>query len=278
MNSMQIKAKLKNIADKKDVSINLVIKSYIFERFICRLSISKYNNNFILKGGWLLSTLFGIENRSTMDIDSVITKTNFTEENIVKMINSIVNIDLNDNVEFIINNIEKIKEEDEYGGYRINLLFKLENIRDSLQIDIATGDSITPKEIIFKYKMLLDNTYINIWSYNLETILAEKIETILSKIELNSRMKDYYDIYLIYKLSWDSINYNILKKAIDNTFTKRDFNENIYEMFNIVKKSTIIRDRWVIYSKKYSYANNISYEEIINCIEKIINIIEPVIA
>lgn len=277
MNSMQVKYKLKNIAEKKGISINLVMKSYIFERFITRLSVSKYRDNFILKGGCLLSSLFGIESRSTMDIDSVITKTKFTKDNILRMVNSIISIKLDDNVEFSIKNIRTIRDEDEYGGYRINLVFKFENIRDGLQIDIATGDPITPKAITYKYKNLLDDTFVNIWAYNLETIIAEKIETILSKIDASSRMKDYYDVYLIYKFKWEYINQNSFIKAMENTFNKRKFNGNILELFEIVKNSEILKERWKNYSKKYNYANNISYEEIIECLEKIIEVSEPII-
>ncbi len=278
MNSMQVKEKLKNIANEKEINVNLIIKLYIFERFISRLSTSKYRKNFILKGGCLLSSLFGMENRSTMDIDSAITKTKFTKENIEKMLELIINIDLNDNVEFTIKSIGQIRDEDEYGGYRVNLLFKFENMRDNVKIDVVTGDPITPRAIVYKYKTLFDDTYINILSYNLETILAEKIETILSKIEMSSRMKDYYDIYLIYKFSWENINQNNLKKAVEKTFNKRKFNENIYEMFEIVKNSAILKKRWIAYSKKYSYANDISYEKVVECIANIIKVIEPVIA
>ena len=130
MNSMQVRDKLRNIANQRNIDFNILLKFFVFDRFVVRLSNSRYKDNFIIKGGFLISTLFGLENRSTMDIDSSITKTEFSEYNVLKMIREIVNIDLNDSIKFSIKNVESIRDEDEYGGFRINLMFEFECIRD----------------------------------------------------------------------------------------------------------------------------------------------------
>lgn len=198
MNSMQLKDKLKIISKDKNVDFNTLLRLYMYDRFIERLSISNYKDNFILKGGFYLTTLFGIENRTTMDIDTAFKNAKFNEETIIKMICDIISIKINDNVNFNFLGITSIRDEDEYGGFRVSIQVELENIKELFHIDIAIGDPITPKEIRYKYKPILGKKYIDLWAYNIETILAEKIETILSRAELNGRMRDFYDVYLIY--------------------------------------------------------------------------------
>ena len=236
------KDKLKNISKNKNVDFNSVMRFYMYDRFVERLSKSKYKDNFILKGGFYLSNLFGLDNRSTMDIDTAIRKTEFNEENLIKMVKEIIDIDLDDNVKFKIEKIEPIRDEDEYGGLRITINFMLENIKDKFHIDLATGDPIYPGPDDYKYESLIENEIYKVWAYNLETVLAEKIETILSKLETSSRMKDYYDIYLIYKFKFDKINKDKFKEAIERTFRKRKFNDNLIRNLNIVKESSILKN------------------------------------
>ena len=273
MNSMQIKNKIRKIANDKNVDFNTVFRLYMYDRFIERLSVSEYQDNFILKGGFYLSSLFGVENRSTMDIDTAITKMIFNETNIREMLDNIISIDINDNAILELVNITSIREKDEYGGYRAIINIKIENIRESFQIDIATGDPITPKAIIYKYSPILGDKHINLWAYNIETVLAEKIETILSRAEASGRTRDYYDIYLIYKMYWDNTNKDHFKKAVEKTFKKREFNKNINETINIIKNSLVLKERWISYTRKYKYAKDISYEEIMNCLETLIKLI-----
>ena len=274
--AQRIKDKLKNISKEKNIDFNSVMRFYMYDRFIERLSKSKYKDNFILKGGFYLSKLFGIDNRNTMDIDTAIRKANFNEENITKMINEIITMNINDNVIFNIEKIETIRDEDEYGGLRVTINFMLENIKDRFHIDIATGDPIYPGPIDFNYISLIDNKIYKVLSYNLETLLAEKIETILSKLETSSRMKDYYDIYFIYKFNFDKINITKFKGAVERTFKKRRFNDNLITNLDIIKDSLILRKRWISYVRKNNYAKNISFEDTIKCLEKIIEIIIPV--
>ena len=271
-----VKAKLKNISKEKNVDFNSVMRFYMYDRFVERLSKSRYKDNFILKGGFYLSKLFGLDNRSTMDIDTAIMRTKFTEENIVKIITEIINIDVEDNVKFTIKKTEPIRDEDEYGGLRITINFKLENIRDSFHIDIATGDPIYPGPDDYKYESLIGNEVYKVWSYNLETVLAEKIETILSKLEASSRMKDYYDIYLIYKFKFNKINKTKFRGAVEKTFEKREFNEDLIANLNIIKDSKILKEKWTSYSRKNSYSKNLEFDETIKCLEEFIDIIVPV--
>ena len=276
-NSAQaVKDKLKNIS-RKNVDFNSVMRFYMYDRFVERLSKSKYKDNFILKGGFYLSKLFGLDNRSTMDIDTAIRKAEFTEENIIKMINEIINIDVGDNVKFKIEKTETIRDEDEYGGLRITINFMLENIKDKFHIDLATGDPIYPRPDNYRYESLIGDEIYKVWSYNLETVLAEKLETILSKLEISSRMKDYYDIYLIYKFKFDKIDKEKFRGAVEKTFKKREFDADLITNLNIVKESKVLKDKWISYSRKYSYARDIEFEETLKCLEQFINIIVPVL-
>ena len=276
-NSVQaVKDKLKNVSREKNVDFNSVMRFYMYDRFVERLSKSKYKDNFILKGGFYLSKLFGLDNRSTMDIDTAIRKAEFTEENIIKMINEIINIDVGDNVKFKIEKTETIRDEDEYGGLRITINFMLENIKDKFHIDLATGDPIYPRPDNYRYESLIGDEIYKVWSYTLETVLAEKIETILSKLETSSRMKDYYDIYLIYKFKFDKIDKEKFRGAVEKTFKKREFDADLITNLNIVKESKVLKDKWISYSRKYSYARDVEFEETLKCLEQFINIIVSV--
>ncbi len=276
MNSMQVKDKLKNIATKRNIDFNTLLRLYMYDRFIERLAVSKYRDNFILKGGFYLSTLFGLESRFTKDIDTAIKDANFTKENIEKMIKSIIKIDINDGALISFIEIGNIREEDQYGGFRAILNVKVDTIRENFQIDIATGDPITPKPIVYKYHPILGDSFVNVWSYNIETVIAEKLETILRRAEANSRIRDYYDLYLIYTKGWNDVKINDLRKAIEKTFEKRNYTGNIEEVIAILKDSEIIKNRWNLYKKKYEYANDIDYEEIMKCVEEIVKAIVPI--
>ena len=226
MNSQQLKDKIRNISKEKNTDFNTLLRLHMYDRFLERLSVSKYKDNFILKGGFYLSTLFGVESRNTMDIDIAFRNANFNEKAIINMIKEIISIETGDNAKIEFLGISPIRGDDEYGGFRIELLTKIDNIKEKFHIDIATGDPITPKEINYKYKPLLKDNYINLWAYNIETVLAEKLETILSRAELNGRIRDFYDVYLIYTKDWDNVNMKNLKQAVEVTFKKREYTGN----------------------------------------------------
>lgn len=167
MNSMQLKAKLRNVAKEKNMNFNSLLRLYMYDRFLERLSKSKYRDNFVLKGGFYLSTLFGVENRATMDIDTAFRNANFDEETIIRMIKEIISIDINDNARINYDGIAPIRDEDEYGGFRVDIQVELENVKEKFHVDIATGDPITPKEIRYKYIPLLGDNYIDLYAYNI---------------------------------------------------------------------------------------------------------------
>ncbi len=276
MNSMQVKDKLKNIAIKRNLDFNTLLRLYMYDRFIERLAVSKYRDNFILKGGFYLSTLFGLESRSTKDIDTAIKDANFTKENVEKMIKSIISIDIKDGALISLIEVSNIREEEQYSGFRVILNVKVDTIKENFQLDIATGDPITPKPIVYKYRPILGDSYVNVWSYNIETVIAEKLETILRRAEANSRIRDYYDLYLIYTKGWNDIKIDDLRKAVYKTFEKRNYVGNIDEAISILKDSKIIKNRWDSYKKKYEYANDINYDQIMKCIEEFVKVIVPV--
>ena len=275
-NAQAVKDRLKNIVKEKNIEFNTVMRFYMYDRFIERLSISNYKNNFILKGGFYLSTLFGIENRGTMDIDAEINKINLDKEIILKIIEEIIEIDLEDNVTYKINRIAPIRDEDEYGGLRITIDFNLENIHDSFHIDVATGEPIYPRPKDYGYKSIVSGRTYKVWAYSIETVLAEKIETICSKLGTSSRAKDYYDIYLINKVYFDKINKETFRKAAAKTFKNRNFNSDLVKCLDILKNSSTLKQNWNAYSRKNNYAKKIEYEDTIKCLEEFIEILVKV--
>ena len=262
----KIKLKAKELEDKYNLNYYESLQRFMFERILERISISEYQDNFILKGGLLLAAMFGVENRTTKDMDTTITGIDISKDKMASVLNKILSINLNDGVKFDIVNITDIREEDEYGGNKYYITGRVNSTKVNLEIDISTGDKVTPKELKFKYPLLFEDRSILINSYNVETILAEKIETVLRRGKYNSRMKDYYDIYFFLTKLRNEININILKDAIDNTFTKRDSFEYLNDYREIIKSiidSDRIKTNWKSYSKKNSYANNLEVNQIL---------------
>ena len=271
-NAKSLKDQAKNIAKENKISIQQVLQNYMFERILERLSKSKYKENFIIKGGLLLSSIMGINLRTTMDIDTNVTGINLEKEELLKILNEILNIDIGDNVSFIIEKIEDIKQEEYYGGYKFKITGIYENIKIKFHIDISTGDVITPKAIEYKYKKLFDSSYIDILSYNQETIIAEKLQSILERKLTNSRMKDYYDLYFFVNYKWDSIDKETLSKAIIRTFSARNSItelRNIKETIQILENNPFLNRLWLDYSQKHEYSKNVSFNDTIKAIEVI---------
>jgi len=274
VNIIEFKNKIKSVEEEYDLNHYEVLQRFMFERILERISISKYNSNFILKGGLLLSAIFGINERSTKDIDTTIIGIDISKTEMVKILNEILNIDLNDGTTFNIVNITDIREESEYGGNKYNIIGKIENIKVQQEIDISTGDKVTPREMKYKYQSIFENKSIIINCYNLETILAEKLETILRRGKFNSRMKDYYDVYYILNNLYDDIDILILNNAIKNTFNKRDsikYLNDYKEIILSIKNGSIINNLWNAYSSKYKYACNIKFSNILETIENILD-------
>ena len=262
----------KNKAVQNNITVNEVLQNYMFERILERLSISEYKNNFILKGGVLLSSIMGIDTRTTMDMDTCLKGINLTEEQLYKVLKNILDTDVKDGVTFEIKNSKPIREDDEYGGLKYNILAKFDNIKVNLSIDIATGDVITPGEIEYNYKMMFEDKALKIMTYNIESIIAEKFQTIISRNVLNSRMKDFYDLY--YLIKYKTFSKDDLRLAIEKTFEKRNtdiklINSNI----SVIQESDLLQDLWKTYSQKHKYTKDIKFEDIIETIKKISKLI-----
>ena len=267
-NAKSLMDKLKNLAKTCNITANEALQNYMFERILERLSISKYKNNFILKGGLLLSSIMGIDIRTTMDMDTCIKGITLTDEQLYEVLQEILSIDVEDNVSFEIKNSEPIREEDDYGGLRYNIIAKYEHLIVNLSIDIATGDAITPREIEYDYKMMFEDRSLKIMTYNIESIIAEKFQTVISRGILNSRMKDYYDLY--YLITYKEFSNDYLRNAITKTFEKRETSiDHIDKAIEEIRIADFLRDLWKNYSTHYQYANDIEFDQVINAIEKI---------
>ncbi len=275
-NRDSLKAKVSNLSNKTNIPNKYLIQNFMFEALLKRISISNYKDKFIIKGG-LLSSIFGVNLRSTMDLDTTIKGLPLDRDTITRVINEIISIDLKDNVKLEIENIKDIREEELYSGFNVNLKAEFDGLKTNLMIDITTGDVITYKEVEFKYTTLFDNEIINIMSYNYETIIAEKYESIISRNIDNTRMKDYYDLYMFVKLKWNDINKDTLRKAIINTAKNRETLDYIYnsnKYLELITNDARLKSLWNSYLNNYEYAKNISFEDTIDAIKEIIEILE----
>ncbi len=280
-NRDSLKAKASNLSKKTNIPNKYLIQNFMFEALLKRISKSKYKNKFVIKGGLLLSSVFGVNLRSTMDLDTTIKGLPLNKSTITKVITEIINIDLKDNITFEIENIKDIREEELYSGFEVNLKADFDGLKTNLMIDITTGDIITYKEVKFKYNTLFDNETINIMTYNYETIIAEKFESIISRNIDNTRMKDYYDLYMFVNLKWNDINKETLRKAIINTSKNREtisYIENANDYINLIEDDSRLKLLWNSYQNNYEYAKGIEFVDTINAIKVISEIIVPVVA
>lgn len=266
----QVKGKIKKIAKDRKADARILMRLYMMERFLERVSISKYKDNFIMKDGMLVTAMVGVSLRSTMDIDTSIKNKNLSAEDVGRIIDEIKDIDLGDGVTFEVKGVSNIMDEMEYPGMRFAMNAVMGKLITPMKIDISTGDIITPCAIKFHYKLLLEKRFIDLWSYNLETILAEKIQTVLSRGLLNTRMRDFYDIWILLSIYEKEIDVIVLKDAFDATCKKRN-TENLRadasKIINNLETDEKLYDLWESYQKKYSYALDISYEDIMGGIK-----------
>ena len=270
----ELKQKSKELERKYQLNHYELLQRFMFERILERISVSKYQENFILKGGLLLSALFGINNRTTRDMDTTIKGLNISKEQMINVLNEILSIDLKDGVKFELVDVTDIREDDEYGGNKYHLVGKLENLKVALEIDISTGDEITPKELNFEYTSIFDNKKIYIGTYNIETILSEKVETILRRGKYNTRMKDYYDVYFFLTKLKNEINLEIFKQALNNTLRKReafDYYNDYKQILDSISEDDRIANYWNTYKKKNKYAENIEFREIIKILKEFLD-------
>ena len=272
--SRQLKDKVSNLSGNDSKKAQTLIRKYMMERFLARISHSKYKNNFILKGGMLVSALVGVESRATMDIDTTVRMLPLTKDNAIEVIAEIMKIDLDDDIFYEIKKVEDIMEEHDYSGVRFTISVTLEKLRDTIKIDISTGDEITPSAIEFSYPMMFDDERINIWSYNLETMLAEKLETVIARSTLNTRMRDFYDIHILWSEKANMINIETLRRAIINVAHKRETLElfdNMDEILDDIAESDYLRNNWSNYRKGSYYVGDLEWADVL---ETTVNILK----
>ena len=268
-NAMQLKALIKNLAKEKCISAQLVLQNYMLERFLERISLSSYRDNYIIKGGFLIASMVGLDTRATMDMDATIKGYPVKEDSIRKMIEEILGIPIEDGITFRLQSIHEIREDDEYSGYRASLIAEYGRMAVPLKLDITSGDKITPREIEYSYKLMWENRSISNLAYNLSTILAEKLETILSRADQNTRPRDYYDVYILTKLQGENIDDKTLSLALSATAEKRGsahLLSQFWDILSTVKSSSIMKSRWENYQKDFDYAKGIEFEECCNAI------------
>ncbi len=272
-NPMQLKAIIKKEAAEKKISAQLVMQNYMLERLLERISISEYKHNFILKGGFLISAIVGLDTRATMDLDTTIKGLTLTHEVVGEIFTKICAIPIEDDVTFEITGIYDIRESDDYPGIRVGLKANYPPISVPLTVDITTGDVITPKEIEYTFHLLFDDRSISILAYNLETVLAEKIETVLSRSVANTRPRDFYDIYILYSIRGDKCNLEVLRQALSRTTEKRG-SQNILNLYTDIiaeiRHSDTLRDFWKRYQCNFDYAKEISFDDACDVLQTIL--------
>ena len=268
--SKQLKDLIRNLSKEVGIEAHVLIRKYMMERFLERVSSSKYNGSFILKGGMLVAAFVGVEARATMDIDTTIKGIPVTMVDMERTITEISNIDLDDNVKFRIKKVSEIMDEAEYPGIRFSMDAVLDGAVIPLKIDISTGDVITPREIAYSYKLMFEDRTIPIMTYPIETVLAEKLETVISRSITNTRMRDFYDIHILLKSQ--NINADILALALERTAKKRgNFSllDNAESVLKIVKSDEDMKRLWDIYQKKFKYAGEYTWDEVIHSVREL---------
>lgn len=270
----QIKGRIKSVAKQNNADARTLMRIYMMERFLERLTQSEYRDNFIIKGGILVTAMIGVAHRSTMDIDTSMKNLNLSAEDALRVVNQVKDIDLDDGVSFEVKDVSNIMDEMEYPGIRVTMNANVGRLITPLKIDISTGDVITPRAIEFNYDLLLEDRSIKLWSYNLETILAEKLQTVLARGILNTRMRDFYDIRMLVDTYEDKVNKAVLKDALAATCKKRgtdNLQEQAEEIVKIIEADEQIQVLWRAYQKKYSYAADIDYASVIRGVRKLMD-------
>lgn len=273
----QLKGYLRNLAKEKKISAQELLQVFMFERLIERLSMSEYRNNLVLKGGLLVASLIGIDERTTMDMDTTIVGYPVTEESMEALIKDILAVKLDDGIQFKYIGLTPIRKNDDYSNYTITLEARYEGILVPLKIDVTTGDVITPSKIAYDYYLSFEDKTVLIYSYPLETIFAEKLETILSRNVTNTRARDFYDLYLLYNTKWDKVNLNVLKEALIATAINRETVDEVYDyidVMNDISTSKTVISSWDRYQHENAYAQAIELNDIFKVISNILNLLK----
>lgn len=268
----QLKDLIRNLSKEKSADAQILMRNYMMERFLERISLSEYRDKFILKGGMLVAAMVGLDARSTMDLDATIKGANVNVEDIENLISSIITVPIDDGVKFQLKSISEIMDEAEYPGIRVSMSTTFDGVVTPLKIDISTGDAITPREVRYSFKLMLEDRSIDIWAYNLETVLAEKLETIITRTTTNTRMRDFYDIYILEQLHGTTLNPKILHDALLATAHKRGSEKYLNqaeEVFDEVENDSVMQKLWEAYRKKFSYAFDLEWDVIMKAIRRL---------
>lgn len=268
----QLKDLIRNLSREKSADAQILMRNYMMERFLERISLSEYRDKFILKGGMLVAAMVGLDARSTMDLDATIKGANVNVEDIENLISSIVTVPIDDGVKFQLKSISEIMDEAEYPGIRVSMSTTFDGVVTPLKIDISTGDAITPREVRYSFKLMLEDRSIDIWAYNLETVLAEKLETIITRTTTNTRMRDFYDIYILEQLHGTTLNPKILHDALLATAHKRGSEKYLNqaeEVFDEVENDSVMQKLWEAYRKKFSYSSDLEWDVIMKAIRRL---------
>lgn len=270
--AMKLKAKIKNYAKSNNIAAQVVLQNYMFECFLLRLSKSEYKEKFVIKGGMLIAAIVGLDTRSTMDLDATLKNLPLSEEKIIEAVKNICSISLDDDVIFDTVSISTIRKDDKYGGFCVRLNAIYETIVTPLSIDISTGDAITPSPVQYEFSGIFDNEIrIQLWGYNIETVMAEKVETVLSRGVFNTRPRDYYDIYILG--TTQKYDRKLFKEALKATAVHRGSLKNISEKEQIIETISTNKDlqnMWGKYQKKFIYAKDITFEQIIKVLKELV--------
>ena len=268
----QLKDLIRNLSREKSADAQLLMRNYMMERFLERISLSEYRDKFILKGGMLVAAMVGLDARSTMDLDATVKGANVNVEDIENLISAIVSVPIDDGVKFQLKSISEIMDEAEYPGIRVSMTTTFDGVVTPLKIDISTGDAITPREVRYSFKLMLENRSIDIWAYNLETVLAEKLETIITRTTTNTRMRDFYDIYILDQLHGNTLNRQTLYDALLATAKKRGTERHLAEavdVLNEVESSPVMQKLWESYRRKFSYAADLEWSIIMRAVRSL---------
>ena len=270
-NANSFKAKIKNISKDKGIPAQQVQQHYLIEQVLKLISTSSYRDSFIVKGGYLIGQMIGLDKRTTMDLDVTLKGTEMSRENLIDIFEEIL-CSKTDGFSFSVDKLEPIRQDDEYGGFSLKLNATFDTLKEVVFIDITTGDKITPREITYSMTSIFTNESIKIWTYNLETVLAEKLETIISRGLASTRPRDRYDLFTLYKLRKEEINLEVLKNALENTAEKRKSKETIYnweEQVRGIEISDYQKELWIRYQRQFKYAKDISFDNSVQIIKEI---------
>lgn len=271
----QLKDLIRNLSKKNSANAQILMRNYMMERFLERISLSEYKDKFILKGGVLVAAMVGLSARSTMDLDTTIKGANISIKEVEYIISVILSTPVEDDVIFRIKHISEIMEDLEYPGVRVSMEAKFDGVVSPLKIDISTGDVITPHEIRYSFKLMLENRSIELLAYNLETVLAEKLETIINRNVTNTRMRDFYDIHILLQFHKENISASVLQTALTATAKQRGTLAQInlaYEIFNEVEQNPVMKNLWLSYQKKYSYAIDLPWHTVMDSVRTLYQI------